>query len=437
MALFADCLAVYFILQFFWSYYRTCYRKGYKVDFWHFWLFQMMFTIHAMLPFARSPLNIYALGPIPTARMLPFVDTAYLISALGYACVLIGGQLWRVNLGVGVRRLSVEFLAQPARLVMVMLRSPRLILLLGFANFLAMASLLLYYFKVSGFGFNLRGLMLVVPTLRPIANFTGFVAIQIGAFAITRAVLYRERSMYLLFFLLATASLFYGSRSMAVAMIGDLVLVWMIQLRHRLRLWAVGLCLYALLIFAFTMDAARAHNFSLTRVLANLGTNIAFGNTFSDTRDFAVILSYWNGEFFRGLTYLAALFAFVPRFLSTFRDKWAIGVVTATMAGFSPAEHPGLRIGSFGEAYMNFGVVGVAVVGLFTGYSMRLVDLMIKDAIKKEETRMWAYCYFVMTAVPAALMISASASTFYTIMLLYIAGWALIRISRAIQLPLG
>ena len=437
MVLFADCLAVYFILQYFWSYYRTCYRKGYKIDFWHFWLFPLMFAVHGMLPFARSPLNVLALGPALTVHMLPWVDTAYLISAFGYTFVLLGGQLWRLKLGAGVRRMSLHLLAQPARLVMVMFRSRRLVLVVGLANFLAMAALVAYYFKVSGFGFNLRGLMLVEPALRPVANFTGFIALQVGAIAITRAVLYRERSMLLLFVMLATASIFYGSRSMITGMISSLVLVWMIKLRHRLRLWAVALSLYGVLIFAFMMDAARAGSFSLGRVLGNLGINIAFGNTFSDTRDFAIILSFWNGQFFHGLTYLAALMAFIPRFLSPFRDKWAIGVVTATMAGFSPTEHPGLRIGSFGEAYMNFGLIGVALTGLFIGYSIRLADLLIKDALQKKETEIWAYCYFILGVPPVVLMVSATASTFYTVILLYLTGWALVRLSRAIQLPLG
>lgn len=100
----ANLIAIAFIVQFLWSYYRNCYRKGYSMDIWHFSLLYNLVIINVMLPFARSDLNVFAVGPSLLRRTQQHVDQAYFISALGYLGILIGGSLWRVHLGIGLRR---------------------------------------------------------------------------------------------------------------------------------------------------------------------------------------------------------------------------------------------------------------------------------------------------------------------------------------------
>jgi hypothetical protein len=92
-----------------------------------------------------------------------------------------------------------------------------------------------------------------------------------------------------------------------------------------------------------------------------------YGNTFSDLRDFAWVLSSWNHKPFYGKTYASAFISFIPTTYSSFRTKWGIGRVTAKLGGFVPKFHPGLRPGAFGEPYLNFGIPGVILMGILLG----------------------------------------------------------------------
>ncbi len=349
MRTFANCVAAFFILHFVWSYYRNCYRKGFRIDVWHYTLLQMLFITSIMLPFNRSRLNIISFSPTILSHALPYVDQAFLISALGYGCTLLGGSLWRLRLGVGLRSFYSDLLNQPARIALVMLRSPRLLLAFGYAAFLLMCAVLAFYFSTVGFGLNLESLLLVRPELRPIAQFAAFLAVTIGSFALGRFEVRRERSMLLLSGLLGVAMFFYGARGFLLALVQLPLIVWLMRRRRRVKLYHLAI----LVVFAFTasvvLDALR-HHVSIGHAILAAGALIAFGNSFSDTRDFAVVLSFWNHSFFLGKTYLAGVLAFIPRFISPFRDKWALGVVTATMAGLNPRQHAGLRIGNSGEA---------------------------------------------------------------------------------------
>jgi len=433
----ANCVAVYFVLQFVWSYYRTCYRKGYKLDLWHIWLVQTMFTIHVMLPFNRSRLNVFALGPALMVKMLPMLNKAYLISAFGYAFILIGGQLWRLELGSGLRRTSSDVMSQLVRWPLLMARTPRFILITGGTALCIMMGIIGYYFTFAGFAVNLRGFLLVYPALRPIGNFAAFLAIQSGSLALARYVEYRERTMLWLFMALCLTSVFYGSRGMILAMGIAVLTIWLVRQRMQLKFWKALLVIYGGLLFSFTLNAARAQQFTVSRVLFSMGSDMFYGNSYSDTRDFAVVLGFWDGHYFYGLTYLAGLMAFVPRFLSSFRDKWSYGVVTATLVGFKPTEHPGLRIGLFGEAYLNFGLLGVILVGLSVGYMLRWMDLSIKAQLEKPTDRMLPYAYVPIGSIMAFIVNTTAGSSLYTLVFLFLFCWAAIKVSRAIKLPLA
>lgn len=436
MRIVANCVAVFFILHFIWSYYRNCYRKGYRIDVWHFTLLQMLFITSIMLPFNRSPLNIIAFSPTLLRHALPYVDEAFLISALGYGCTILGGSLWRLQLGVGIRSFYSDLLNQPGRLALVMLRSPRLLFIFGAAALLLMSVVLAIYFSVVGFGLNLESLLLVRPELRPVAQFAAFLAVTIGSFALGRFEVRRERSMLLLSGLIGIALFFYGARGFLLALVEIPLIVWLMRRRRRVKLYHLAI----LIVFAFmasvVLDALR-HHVSISGAILHAGALIAFGNSFSDTRDFALILSLWNHAFFFGKTYLAGFIAFIPRFVSPFRDKWALGVVTATMAGFSPREHAGLRVGNSGEAYLNFGIPAVILLGLFSGSVLRFIDMRVKEAIVQCPRDVRPYSYFFIGSFVTIFVNSVGFSSLYSSLLLLFVAIVLLVFSRYIKLPLG
>ena len=132
----------------------------------------------------------------------------------------------------------------------------------------------------------------------------------------------------------------------------------------------------------------------------------------------------WDHTLWLGKTYLAALTAFVPRFVSSFRDTWGTGAATATTVGFDPAVHPGLRPGAFGEGYFNFGLAGVLIVGLTMGVIIRRVDLDVKRVFNSENpSMMHAYAYTMVLNLAMTAAISANSSTLYVMAGVYLISW--------------
>jgi oligosaccharide repeat unit polymerase len=433
----ADTIAIVFVLHFCWSYYSTCYRKGYSMDFWHFSLLSNLFVIHIMLPFGRSDLNVFALGS-SLRRAQGHISEAYFISAFGYASILLGGTLWKMHLGIGLRKLVSNLVEIPTRGSILLLRSRSLLLVHGVLAIAILVAVLAYYFKVAGFNTDLRGLLLVVPALRPVAQFAAFYSTFIASYCFARYYTYREISMLSVVVLIMSGLLFFGERSNLVSVVMLTVTVLFIKLGRRLKLiWLAGGIAFAAFLTVL-LDALREPNFSLASVVESSALLIFYGNSFSDTRDFALILSFWNGHHFWGMTYLAGVISFVPRFLSSFRDTWSLGVVTATMAGFSPTEHPGLRVGVFGEAYLNFGLPAVFLLGLAIGAVIRLVDLRMKqaaDTLPPSDMRIFAYP-IAMLAI-GVFENSTGASTFYSIMLVLLVTWFMRRLFLFMKWPVA
>jgi oligosaccharide repeat unit polymerase len=407
------------------------------MDVWHASLLYNLLVIHVMLPFSRSDLNVFALGPNLLRGAQSYVTEAYLISAFGYAGILLGGNLWRVYLGVGIRELLSHVIELPSRGSLVLLRSKHLLVIHGTIASGMLLALILYYFKTSGFGFDVGSLVIVDSTLRPIAQFINFYAVLVASYCLARFQQYREHSMLFIVVTLACGMLFFGSRSAIGAIFLMTITVLYIKLKRRLKIiWLLTGGLFALCM-VFVLDALRQANFSLVSAAGKFAVGLFYGNSFSDTRDFAAVLSLWDGHYFLGKTYLAALFAFVPRFLSSFRDTWSLGVVTATLAGFKPAEHPGLRIGIFGEAYMNFGLPAVLLLSLFVGAVMRLIDLRMKQYVAiLPQSDMRVYSLYILTLLVTLAENSTTASTFYSIFLVILISWIMLRVFAFLKLPI-
>ena len=102
---------------------------------------------------------------------------------------------------------------------------------------------------------------------------------------------------------------------------------------------------------------------------------IILGNTFSDMRDGAYILSGYDKLFgeqlLYGKTLIADILSFIPSAISPFMVEWRWGRFTTEML-FGMSDHFGLRGGNVMEAYLNFGVLGViffaAAQGVLNGF---------------------------------------------------------------------
>jgi hypothetical protein len=151
-------------------------------------------------------------------------------------------------------------------------------------------------------------------------------------------------------------------------------------------------------------------------------------------RDFAWVYALWDHKFWVGKTYLAALTAFVPRFASTFRDAWGLGVATATTLGLDPQVHPGVRPGAFGESYFNFGLPGVVIVGLAMGVIFRRVDIDVKRAMTAPQPSMRkAFASTMLLSVAGIIAISANSSGFFVLAGIYFFSWLCLSALRLVQ----
>jgi hypothetical protein len=126
--------------------------------------------------------------------------------------------------------------------------------------------------------------------------------------------------------------------------------------------------------------------------------------------------------------------AFVPRVASQFRDSWGMGVATATTVGFDPQVHPGLRPGAFGEAFFNFGWLGVILVGLMLGIIFRRVDIDVKRAISPPRPSMMkAFSSTMLLSVAGSLAITAGFSGLYILGGIYLFSWLCLRVLDMVQ----
>jgi oligosaccharide repeat unit polymerase len=416
------------------SYYRNCYRRGYRVDFWHAQLFlACIFPNMIMLPFAKSDLNFLVLGsdlPVVVA-VLPLV---FLITLVGYVAVLAGGAIWRLQAGLGLRQDAIRVLDIVPRCSMMLMSSSRILVFQSAICFLGQVAILSFYFLSNGFGFDLRGFTFENPTLRPIALVISNYSIVISSHCLARYVNTKEKILLLCTLALTGGLVFFGARGNLVAIYINVLLCYFIMLRNKLSLFRVVSLTVLVTIFGFYLGSARAGDFSPTGFFASFVTLLFYGNTFSDLRDFAWVYSAWDHAFWGGKTYLAAIMSFVPRFASNFRDTWAMGAATASTVGFDPQVHPGLRPGVFGEGYFNFGLAGVVAIGLMLGFILRRVDTDVKRALAAPRpSLMQAFASTMLLNISGCIAISAGFSGLYTLAGVYLFSWFCLSVERVFR----
>ncbi len=416
------------------SYYLTCYRKGFRIDIWHSQLFLgCVMPNMIMLPFSRSELNILILGRDFTA-VVAALPSVFLVTLLGYFAMFAGGLSWRIRVGLGTRKLAVQLLDIVPQCSMMLMSSRSLLVFQSLLCLVLQFLILSLYFARSGFGFDLRQYTFANPSLRPVALFISGYSIIIGSHCLARYIEKKERILFSCTILLTIGLLFFGARSNVLAIFINVLLCYLVQLRTKISLFRLVSMISVIIVGGLYLGSLRAGQYSLSDFFALVGAAILYGNTFSDLRDFAWVYALWDHKFWVGKTYLAALTAFVPRFASTFRDTWGLGVATATTLGLDPQVHPGVRPGLFGEGFFNFGLIGVVSIGFILGVIARRVDIDVKRAVASPRPSMMkAFASTMLLGVAGAISISASFSGIYVLGGIYLFSWICLAAQRLIQ----
>jgi oligosaccharide repeat unit polymerase len=416
------------------SYYRNCYRRGYRIDFWHLGLFlSCVLPNMLMLPFARSELNAIVLGQDFPAVVTVLPDV-FLIALLGYFSVLVGGSLWRLRVGLGLRKAGANILNIVPRCSIMLISSRRLLVFQALMCIVSQVAILAVYFANSGFGFDLRAYTFAHPWVRPVALIISNYSIVIASHCLARYADTREKVLLLSTLLISVGLVFFGARANLLAIYLGVLVCYLVKLRDKVNLLYLFGLAATMILGALYLGSVRGGVASLSEFLSSLAFLLLYGNNFSDLRDFGWVYAAWNHVPWLGKTYLAAIMAFVPRVASQFRDTWGSGVAMDLTAGLDPTIHPGLRPGSFGEAYFNFGLLGVVAVGLIVGIFGRLADTEAKRALAaKQPSIAKAFSFTMMGAVAACFTISASVSSLYVLLGVYFITWFCLRLENLVR----
>lgn len=386
--------------HFFWSWYRSWQKTGWVVDFWWTTLFLQFFLfILLMYPFNASvfnaPATLFKFGEIDCS-----IDKAFSLSTLGYLCLWIGRYLHDLP----KRRVHFNPFSKTMAGMERMIEHNVASNLCCWTLFFFTLALFTIPFCLSlkeGHLFSARDYFQQTSVLRPIFNLSlCCFFMTIWYMGIHYHMSHKRRYFFLLFILLFL-SCFLGARA---AFLSSTVFVFSYGVfanRGRVALWKIALCGCMIFCMALFLLGLRSNMHDPFLIFVGFWANLLYGNNFSDTRDFAWILTYWDGDFQYGKTYLAALLSFLPRFSFPFRDEWSYGAYTANVVGLNPLTHAGLRSGPFGEVYLNFGVIGVVVLGTIGGYVLRRADIRLKEAICRESNVIKGYAstvgYFLLS----------------------------------------
>jgi len=395
------------------------YRKtGWIIDYWHgMLLFFIIIPVLIMYPFNASVFNIISVGSAYDA-IEPFVDRAFLISVLGYLSIWAGRFIYPILCRYS---LVIYMLRKTSYGIGCMVKNNihNRVSLYGLCIISCVLALIIFYISFKeGYSFNPRAYFLTDDSLRPIYNFgLSIYPLSIMYLGI-RLLQYNEFSTKVLFIAVIPIAFLLGTRSTLIIPISMVILFYLFKPRKIGTLFSVIASVTILIILAILLDAIRNNEYNFMPILMNTASTMFYGNNISDTRDFAWILAFWDKDYLYGKSYLAGLLSFIPRALSEYRQEWAISIYTSSLVGFDIREHAGLRAGFFGESFLNFGYIGVILLGIISGCILRYADLMIKKAVENKNNIIEGYAMSaILLNIIFSLAISVNFISFYVFLL--------------------
>jgi oligosaccharide repeat unit polymerase len=397
-------LCLSFAAIIFWDWYLSYKRTGWKIDFWQFQILMGFFVpVLLMYPVTGSELQSRAVG-LAWPDVQQKIDLALGISLFGYASMLAGRILFD-RLGPSISSALVLQIYRPLETeTRRNIKSGAVTILL--IVLVSITSACVLYIAPEAIHLRVRAYFLENDSFRSLYNLLVAVYPLLIFFywlKNSERMSLRKQSALLL---LIVGSVFLGARGPLVSVVLQIFVFTAFRKRGQLSFTGAMLLFVVLAIVGIVINALRTDK-SITGEVFTFWANIFYGNNFSDLRDFAWVLSSWDGTWFFGKTYLAALMSFIPRALSEFREEWALGVVTAKLAGFTPQEHAGVRPGMFGESYLNFGLLGVFVIASVNGFFLRYADYQIKRRIELNHGVISAYVSTIPYQISSAFFLTS------------------------------
>lgn len=404
-------LDLFLIIHLFVSWFLSSKKTGWKFDPWYIGLLLNFCPLFFILPFNGSKFNCISLSDV----YLPSLNHSFLITALGYLFIWLGRysfDLFKENHPF----YPVVPLLRPFRKLVEnnITRDKNLMFLFVFN--LIFFSIYLPICLSNDSLFNPRRYFQQHEAYRPFFNFIlSMIALSLNFFA-CRYVLNKERKFLLCFLVIFLLSISTGLRGFVLPGILSMIMFNIFKNSGKCSFIKLGALGVLLLLSAVYLSNLREGFLNPVYTIKVFLLHLLYGNNFSDVRDFAYILNYWDEKLVLGKSYFAGIISFVPRAFSDFRQEWACNVFTNSIVGFD--NHPGLRSGWFGEPFLNFGYAGVMITGLIGGYFLRFIDLSLKKAIEVEKNLIKGYGYTICFSFINCFFMSISFLALYLFVLI-------------------
>ncbi len=387
-------------------------------------------------PFAASSNNYDTIGNT-IFYIQNNVDKAYIVTIIGYIATYLGFYYHDFTYRKSHLYNFVDKTNNvTSELMYFSIKNKYFLSAIYLFSILAMLYISLRIIASYGFSFNFRSFVIGDTSIRPLFN---FVMVSLVPFVVTFMIIKfldtKKKSLILGVFTLIFILFFSGSRTSIVWPVLNALIIYFITRKEKINLLKFFSFGILFLFFVLYLGDLRLGQYSLLISIQSFASKIAYGNNFSDLRDFAWILTYWDHNYIAGKSYLAAFFAFIPRSISEIREVWSISVYTSNMVGLDPDIHAGLRPGKFGEAFFNFGYIGVSVLGFLTGYILRYTDIKLKKHVKSTLSYDYTLLYSFTTLYTMISMfhITSSFWRFYIIVIILMFGYSTYKISKGKQ----
>lgn len=359
------------VVNIIWYNYQLRKKRGLLLDMWLFNHYSSWLWYFLIYPFADSVMNYGAVGN-SLWNIRKGLPMAFNVVCVGYVSLWIGKLLFdrshRIRYKKRMHRLGKMvwsvFAHKNSRLLYIIFHIPVVIYVL--------------YIGFQYLGNDIRQIMGTNGLLRPIMN------LVMGAYpAITTVYLLiylqtRKKNYLYISIILICLSVLLSSRRVVFSSIVSVLLYYSIFKGRKVQIYKVVIIGLSLFIGVIALAYFRSGNIEGFGI-ASIASDFLYGNTFSDIRDFAWVLGYWNGELLLGKTYVAGILSFIPSTFSNFRQEWSIGNFTLNTTGLLTEEvfHGGLRCSIFGESFFNFGFGGVILISVIYGYLFEKVNCSI------------------------------------------------------------
>ena len=402
----AYLIIILVVFQLFFYVGRLLKHDGIYID---YWLLSILTTILPCLlvyPYAGDEGNIAAVGD-SLYDIKKYLSEAFGIVVIGYFSMWMGKCIYD-------RFVSSRGLSKFDKKVYFVISSSkcRKMLVLLYAPFI----LIIFCIGIINLGSDIRVIAGRSSLLRIVYNIASttypmFMSVILAFYFQTK----NHRYLLWLFFMFGL-SLLFSARSLSFGVWMNAFLFYVITKGKNIKLMKIILAFCLIISGVFWLGFFRnGEVFSLKKMYFD----VIYGNTFSDIRDFAWILSGWDHELLLGKTYFSGLMSFIPSSFWDFRAEWSWGHISCKLAGLiidDDSFHGGLRGTIFAEPYLNFGYIGVIIFSNIYGFYLEKINRKVKRFIK-EGNFIYAYSSMFKSSFLFLIMISAASFKLYSVLL--------------------